>query len=227
VKATAGTNYEEAAAIVAEKFGENEDLIAKMQAATKDAPVIISVMASEAMSSSSISRINGFVCKMVEVASQYGTVAVDGHDRWADGNVATASILIEVAVSATTDRIDIENSAKWLLQKTELAAVFCSSETTVEAFLSAVSNGEDLVTGGKYDDLIVSGFDAGAAQKNAVRNGWFYGSVVQDPYMMGYYAVEMAIAAVNGYEVSDKNTGVKWYDASNIDDEMIALLAYD
>ena len=39
VKATACTNNEAAAAIAAEKFGENADLVAKMQAATTDAGV--------------------------------------------------------------------------------------------------------------------------------------------------------------------------------------------
>ena len=94
-------------------------------------------------------------------------------------------------------------------------------------FLAAVSDGEDLADGAKYADLVVAGFDAGSAQKNAVRNGWFYGSVTQDPYHIGYYAVEMAVAAANGEAVADKDTGAQWYDASNIDDDMIALLVYD
>ena len=108
-----------------------------------------------------------------------------------------------------------------------LKAVFLSNEGAVTGFLSAVSDGEDLAEGGKYEDLIVAGFDAGKTQKAAVRNGWFLGSVTQDPYHIGYYAVEMAVKAAKGEEVSDVDTGAQWYDASNIDDEMIALLVYD
>ena len=74
---------------------------------------------------------------------------------------------------------------------------------------------------------MVAGFDAGAAQKNAIRQGWFYGSVTQDPYSIGYNAVEMAYKAANGETVSDVDTGAKWYNADNIDDEDIALLVYD
>lgn len=226
VKATACTNNEAAAAIAAEKFGEHADLVAKMQAATADAPVRIAVLSQDAVSASVTGRTTGFVNKMVEVASAYGTVSVEGHDKWA-AKVDGASIIIEVAVSATTEAVDVQNSANALLAKADLAAVFCSNEGTVTGFLSAVSDGEDLADGGKYADLVVAGFDAGAAQKNAVRQGWFYGSVTQDPYHIGYYAVEMAVAAANGEEVADKDTGAQWYDASNIDDEMIAMLVYD
>ena len=226
VKATACTNNEAAAAIAAEKFGENADLVAKMQAATADAPVRIAVLSQDAVSASVCGRTTGFVNKMVEVAGAFGTVSVEGHDKWAN-KVDGATIIIEVAVSATTEAVDVQNAANALLAKADLAAVFCSNEGTVTGFLSAVSDGEDLADGGKFADLVVAGFDAGAAQKNAVRNGWFYGSVTQDPYHIGYYAVEMAVAAARGEEVADKDTGAQWYDASNIDDEMIALLVYD
>ena len=226
VKATACTNNEAAAAIAAEKFGENADLVAKMQAATADAPVRIAVLSQDAVSASVTGRTTGFVNKMVEVAGAYGTVSVEGHDKWAN-KVDGATIIVEVAVSATTEAVDVQNAANALLAKADLAAVFCSNEGTVTGFLSAVSDGEDLADGAKYADLIVAGFDAGAAQKNAVRQGWFYGSVTQDPYHIGYYAVEMAIAAANGEPVADKDTGAQWYNAENIDDPMIALLVYD
>ena len=62
---------------------------------------------------------------------------------------------------------------------------------------------------------------------NAVRKGWFYGSVTQDPYSIGYKSVEMCVKAANGEAVEDVDTGAKWYDASNIDDADIAILVYD
>ena len=227
VKATACTNNEAAAAIAATKFGEHEGLVAAMKAATPENPVIIACLSQDAVSASVTGRTTGFVNKMEEVASQYGTVAVTGHTKWEKGDVAAASIIIEVAVSATTEAVDVANAANALLAKENLIALFCSNEGTVTGFLSTVSDGEDLADGGKYADLVVAGFDAGAAQKNAVRNGWFYGSVTQDPYMIGYYAVELAVKAARGETVADVDTGAQWYDASNIDDDMIALLVYD
>ena len=226
VKATAATNNENAAALAAEKFGENETLVEAMKNATADAPVVIGCLSQDAVSASVCGRTTGFVDKMVEVASQYGTVSVTGHDKWAN-EVDGASIIIEVAISATTEATAVQTAANSLLAEENLIAVFCSNEGAVTGFLAAVSDGEDLAEGGKYEGLVVAGFDAGAAQKNAVRQGWFYGSVTQDPYHIGYYAVEMAVAAARGEAVEDKDTGAQWYDASNIDDPDIALLVYD
>ena len=227
VKATASTNNEAAAAIAAEKFGEHEGLVAAMKAATVDAPVIIACLSQDAVSASVTGRTTGFVNKMKEVAAQYGTVAVTGHDKWAEGDVASASIIIEVAISATTEATDVQNAANALLAKENLVAVFCSNEGTVTGFLAATHDGEDLADGAAYADLVVAGFDAGSAQKNAIRKGYFYGSVTQDPYHIGYYAVEMAVKAANGESVADKDTGAQWYNAENIEDEMIAMLVYD
>ena len=226
VKATACTNNEAAAALAAEKFGENEALVEAMKAATADAPVMIACLSQDAVSASVTGRTTGFVNKMAEVAAQYGTVSIEGHSLWekkADG----ASIIIRVEVSATTEATSLQTSAASLLANENLKAVFCSNEGAVTGFLAAVSDGQDLAEGGKYDGLVVAGFDAGAAQKNAVRQGWFYGSVTQDPYQIGYQAVAMAVAAAKGEAVADVDTGAQWYNAENIDDEMIAMLVYD
>ena len=64
-------------------------------------------------------------------------------------------------------------------------------------------------------------------KKNAVRNGWFLGSVTQDPYTIGYDAVEMCVKAINGEKVSDIETDAKWYDSTNIDSKEISGFVYD
>ncbi len=226
VVATACTNNENAAAIAAEKFGEQEELVEAMKAATPDAPVVIACISQDAVSASVTGRTTGFVNKMKEIASEYGTVAVEGHELWED-KVDDASIIIHVEISATTEATAVQTASNTVLGLDGLKAIFLSNEGAVTGFLSAVSDGEDLAEGGKYEDLIVAGFDAGLTQKNAVREGWFLGSVTQDPYQIGYKAVEMAVKAANGEEVEDVDTGAQWYDASNIDDEMIAMLVYD
>ena len=228
VKATAATNNEAAAALAAEKFGEHEGLVAKMQAATSAEPVVIGCISQDAVSASVTGRTAGFVNKMAEIAEKYqpGKVSIEGHTLW-EKKVADPAIIIRVEISATTEATAVQTAATSLLGTKGLAAVFCSNEGAVTGFLAAVSDGEDLAEGGRYADLVVAGFDAGAAQKNAVRQGWFYGSVTQDPYQIGYKAVEMAVKAANGEAVSDVDTGAQWYNADNIDDEMIALLVYD
>ena len=228
VKATAATNNEAAAAIAAEKFGENEDLVAAMKAATPEAPVVIGCLSQDAVSASVTGRTTGFVNKMAEIAEEYqpGAVSIEGHSLW-EKKVDSPAIIIEVAISATTEATAVQTAANALLGTEGLTALFISNEGAVTGFLAAVSDGEDLAEGGKYEDLLVAGFDAGAAQKNAIRQGWFYGSVTQDPYSIGYKAVELAVKAANGEEVEDVDTGAKWYDSTNIDDEDIALLVYD
>ena len=227
VKATACTNNESAAAIAAEKFNENETVVEAMKNATSDNPVIIGCLSQDAVSASVTGRTTGFVDKMAEIAETYqpGKVSIEGHAKW-EKKVENPAIIIEVAISATTEATAVQTTANSLLGLNPVA-IFCSNEGAVTGFLAAVSDGQDLAEGGKYDGLVVAGFDAGQAQKNAVRQGWFYGSVTQDPYQIGYKAVELAVKAANGEAVSDVDTGAQWYDASNIDDDMIALLVYD
>ena len=227
VKATACTNNENAAAIAADKFNENETVVEAMKNATSDNPVIIGCLSQDAVSASVTGRTTGFVNEMAKIAETYqpGKVSIEGHAKW-EKKVDAPAIIIEVAISATTEATAVQTTANSLLGM-DPVAIFCSNEGAVTGFLAAVSDGEDLAEGGKYAGLVVAGFDAGAAQKNAVRQGWFYGSVTQDPYQIGYQAVALAVKAANGEAVEDVDTGAQWYDASNIDDEMIAMLVYD
>ncbi len=228
VKATACTNNENAAALAAEKFNENAELVEKMKAATPEAPIVIGCLSQDAVSASVTGRTTGFVNKMKEVAEQYqpGKVSVEGHTKW-ESKVENPAIIIRVEVSATTEATALQTSSNSLLGTDGIVAVFCSNEGAVTGFLAATADGEDLADGGKYADLVVAGFDAGSAQKNAIRNGWFYGSVTQDPYQIGYQAVSLAVNAANGEAVADVDTGAQWYNAENIDNPDIALLVYD
>lgn len=228
VKATAATDNEAAAAIAAEKFGENETVVAAMQNATSDAPIVIGCLSQDAVSASVTGRTTGFVNEMAEIAETYqpGKVSIEGHTTW-EKKVENPAIIIRVEVSATTEATSLQTSASALLGMEGITAIFCSNEGAVTGFLAATSDGSDLGEGGKYEGLVVAGFDAGSAQKNAVRNGWFIGSVTQDPVQIGYQAVALAVAAANGEEVADVDTGAKWYDATNIDDPDMATLVYD
>lgn len=228
VKATASTDNEVAAAMAAEKFNENETVVEAMKNATPENPVVIGCLSQDAVSASIIGRTTGFVNKMAEIAETYqpGKVSIEGHTTW-EKKVDSPAIIIRVEVSATTEATALQTSAGALLGMDGITAIFCSNEGAVTGFLAATSDGSDLGEGGKYDGLVVAGFDAGSAQKNAVRNGWFIGSVTQDPVQIGYKAVELAVAAAKGEEVSDVDTGAKWYDATNIDDPDMATLVYD
>lgn len=226
IHATAATNNENAAALAAEKMFAHEGFADMVAAATAKDPMVIAVISQEAVSSSIVGRTTGFVNRMKELCSEVTTVSVTGHDIWKDEQ-ADAAVIIHVQISATTEATDVATASNAVLNMDGLKAVFLSNEGAVTGFLAATADGSELAEGGRYDGLMVAGFDAGASQKNAIRNGWFIGSVTQDPYMIGYNAVELAVKAAKGEEVADVDTGAQWYDASNIDDDMIAMLVYD
>jgi len=226
IYATASTNNQNAAALAADEFAKLDGFTDMLAAGTAEAPVVIAVLSQDATSESVTGRTTRFVNEMKAIASEYNTVSVEGHDLWAD-QVEGAGVIIYVQISATTENTDVVNAANAILNMDGLEAVFISNEGAVNGFLSATADGSELAEGGRYEGLIVAGFDAGATQKNAVRNGWFVGSVTQDPYQIGYKAVELAVKAANGEAVEDVDTGAQWYTAENMDDEMIAMLLYD
>lgn len=229
IAATAATDNREAAKIVADQFMANADFVAKLEAATEDAPVVIALFAQDVTSSSITLRTEGFIEHMKELAEEVhpGAVAVTGHSLYEEASENPAKVIIEVTVPATADTPTVKSAAQTFLSDDGLTAVFCSNEGTVTGFLAATNDGADLAEGGKYGDLIVAGFDAGSTLKNAVREGWFIGAVAQDPYQIGYQAVELAVKAASGEAVSDVDTGAVWYNAENIDEPDIAQLVYD
>ena len=79
----------------------------------------------------------------------------------------------------------------------------------------------------QYPGLVVIGFDAGKAQKAAIRNKYFLGAITQDPYNIGFKAVELAYKAIKGEPVANVDTGAKFYDSTNMDHPDIAQLLYD
>ncbi|MCB0049680.1 MAG: substrate-binding domain-containing protein, partial [Caldilinea sp.] len=62
----------------------------------------------------------------------------------------------------------------------------------------------------------IIGYDSGAQQIQAIRDGLQAGAITQNPIGIGYKCVEAAVKAINGEPV-DKviDTGFFWYDATN------------
>ncbi|MFR1989365.1 MAG: substrate-binding domain-containing protein [Oscillospiraceae bacterium] len=116
VKATACTNNENAAAIAADKFNENETVVEAMKNATSDNPVIIGCLSQDAVSASVTGRTTGFVNEMAKIAETYqpGKVSIEGHAKW-EKKVDAPAIIIEVAISATTEATAVQTAANSLL----------------------------------------------------------------------------------------------------------------
>ncbi|MCL2703155.1 MAG: ABC transporter substrate-binding protein [Defluviitaleaceae bacterium] len=221
IAANASTDNEAAAALAAEKLFEVlED---KLTAATADSPVVLAVLSQDATSASVTGRTRGFVEKMAELAAGVNdSVAIRGGLSSINKGDANAAVIVEVVVGATPDITDMTNAANGLLNTENLASVFCSNEGAVTGLLAAINAGASVP-----DGVLLVGFDAGAAQKDAVRSGLFMGAITQDPFQIGYQAVALAVKAARGEAVADIDTGAKWYDAGNMDEPSIAILLYD
>jgi len=232
IAATASTDNEAAGAIGADEMFKNADFKAALEAATVDNPVLIGCQSQDATSASIVGRTVGFLDEMVANCETLfpGQVEVTGHVKYAKAATSgEAAVTIFVMVPPSTSEIDSQTGSQTLLAMDNLIGIFATNTASVYGILAATTDGTDLdKENGKYKDITVVGFDAGAALKAAVKSGYFVGAITQDPYMIGYLAVELAVKALAGETLDEFiDTGAKYYDASNMDDPDIAILLYD
>jgi ribose transport system substrate-binding protein len=231
--ANASTNNYNAAGLAAEKmFAVIKDKIA---AATDAKPVKIVVMNQDAAGESLLSRGKGFRDTMIKLITTNTSltkadIKVIGNPGYiaADSPTTGKKVIIEMVVPASAAMTDASAAATAVLNKVvsdNVLGIFCSNEATVKGLLAATNDGATLAS--SFKGLVVIGYDAGAAQKNAVRKDYFLGSITQDPYMIGYLAVELAYKAYKGEKVADVDTGAKFYDKTNMDNDDIKGLLYD
>jgi len=233
IYATAATNSYAAAGIAADKmFAAIKDKIA---AATADSPVTIIDFNQDATSQSVTDRGKGFRDEMIKMITTQGghsksDIRVQGNPAYiaADSPTSGKAIIIDVIVPPTTKTPDAAAAAQAILgrvQSDNIGGIFCSNEGTAVAVLASTNDGAALPS--QYPGLIVIGFDAGAGQKAAIRNKYFFGAITQDPYNIGFKAVELAVQAIKGQKVKDIDTGAHFYDSTNMDQPDIAKLLYD
>jgi ribose transport system substrate-binding protein len=231
IKATASTNNESAGALGADSMMKEAAFAAALKTATVDKPVVIGVESQDATSASIVGRTVGFVNKMVANCEALfpGQVEVTGHDKYKKAATSgKAAVTIFVIVPPSSSTTDCQAAAQNLLSTKNLIGIFATNSGSVDGIIAATTDGSDLdKTKGKYKNLTVIGFDAGKTLKAAVKNGWFNGAITQDPYMIGYLAIELAYKAMKGETVADSDTGCKYYNASNMDQQDIAILLYD
>ena len=233
VVANAATDNRAAAGIAAERMFEviSDDV----SSVSPSNPVTIVVLSQDATSQSVTFRGFGFRDRMIELLVDAGLsrdmIRVQGNPAYiADDSPQSdnPAVILDMIVPASPRTQDVVASTNAVFQRIEddnIRGIFASNEGTVVGVLAATNDGAELET--TYDDVVVVGFDAGEAQKNAVSEGYFLGSITQDPYQIGYKAVELSYRAAQGESVSDVDTGAKFYDASNMDDPDIAPLLYD
>ncbi len=233
IYATAATNSYAAAGLAADRmFDAIKDKIA---AASPSNPVVIVDFNQDATSQSVTDRGKGFRDQMIKLITTKTSltkndIRVQGNPAYIAPDTPTGgkAVIIDVQVPASPKDTDATNTAVAILNRVKsdnILGIFCSNEGTARATLAASNDGSALPL--QYPGLIVIGFDAGKAQKAAVQNKYFFGAITQDPYNIGFKAVELAVQAVKGQTVADVDTGAKFYDSTNMAQPDIAQLLYD
>ena len=105
-------------------------------------------------------------------------------------------------------------------------AIFMTNEGVVKQVFDAFG-----AAGDKYDAIKFCGYDAGSKQiewMKSTKGPKLVGAVAQDSYQIGYQAVEQAVFALEGKEVT-KSVAIAgaWWDASNVDEMIKNNLVYE
>ncbi len=192
--------------------------------------VRIGVVAQDATSESVVNRGLGFIDKIAELAVADGhTATVVGNDKYITDSKCEktdgANVVIDVRVpSSVTSELSAADATA-LMNEADTVAIYGSNEHSANAIITANENLSKCGTG--EGQIIAAGFDSGAAQIQAVKDGVLLGAITQAPVAMGEILVQTMYDAVMGNTVSDTDTGCQWYTAENIEDPEIAQNLYE
>ena len=158
-------------------------------------------------------------------------VGVIQHDSTSTGIDRAEGFIEKINELAKADSITLEinrqekqnNAGEYKLGLTALKewgaqAIFMTNEGVVNEVSPEVKD-----NAAPYKEILFCGFDAGTNQYDWIKDAGktcalLVGSVAQDSYSIGYQAVKLAIAKLNGEKVEDVGIGGQWYNADNIDD---------
>ncbi|ATQ57973.1 ABC transporter substrate-binding protein [Paracoccus yeei] len=182
-----------------------DNLAASALAADKMAELIggsgkIALVVHSQTSRTGIDRRDGFVNRIAETYPDIQIVATE----YGDGDQLKSTEITKAILAANPD----------------IKGIFGANEGSAIGVLNGVRE-----MGSK---VVVIGYDSGAAQKAAIRDGAMAGAITQNPVGIGYETVKAAVAAAKGETVPKSiDTGFFWYDKTNIDSPEIAAVLYD
>jgi len=131
-----------------------------------------------------------------------------------------ASFFIDGQRCATKEAA-YEEAKKILENNSDIKVFYATNTNTTLGVCQAVEE-SDL-----SDTITVVGFNSDEEELKYIRTGILDGTIIQNPYNMGYIGVRYAIQSSNGESVTGNlDTGVTWISAKNINDDDIQLLLY-
>ena len=172
--------------------------------------------------------------KIAEMIGGSGKVALVVHDQTSRTGIDRRDGFVNRMKEAhpEVEIVDIQYGAGDQLQSTEIAKAILTAHSDLKGMFGANEGSAIGVVNAKKElgktDLVVIGYDSGAAQKAAIMDGTMAGAITQNPVGIGYETVMAAVAASKGEAVSKSiDTGFFYYDKSTIDAPEIAAVLYD
>ncbi|AZC12650.1 ABC transporter substrate-binding protein [Microbacterium sp. ABRD28] len=173
---------------------------------------------------------------MAEIIGGEGKVAIVGHSQINSTGVERRDGFVEEIEANYPDIeiVDIQYGDGDHLKSADIAkamiaahpdlkGIYGTNEGSAIGVVNAVNE-----LGLDKGELTIVGFDSGAAQVNAIKDGTMAGAITQDPIGIGKTVVQAAYDAAMGETVEEfYDTGSYWYNADNIEDPQIAAVLYE
>ncbi|MFS8047741.1 ABC transporter substrate-binding protein [Rhizobium sp. BR 314] len=170
--------------------------------------------------------------KMAELIGSEGEVAIVGHDQTSTTGVdRVEGFKGEIAAKYPKITIvDIQYGGGDHTKSADITKAIIQAHPKLKGIFGTNEGAALGVAIGKKEaesKVVVIGYDSGAGQIDAIKDGTIAGSITQNPVGIGYKTVEAAVKATKGEKLSKHiDTGFYWYDKSNIDDPKIAAVLY-
>lgn len=173
--------------------------------------------------------------KMAELIGGKGKVGLIVHDQTSqtgvdrrDGFVDTLNekypdIEVVPVQYGEGDHAKSTEAAKAILTANpDIVGMFGANEGSIAGVINATRELN------RIGEITIIGFDSGKILLDAIKEGTVAGAITQDPVGIGYKAVEAAYRSYMGQDNPEFiDTGFKWYDLSNMDDDDIKVVLYE
>ena len=170
---------------------------------------------------------------MAELIGGSGKVAVVAHDQTSRTGIDRVDGFVNRMAEAypEIEVVSVQYGGGDQLQSTEITKSILLANPDLKGIFGANEGSAIGVVNGKTElgsDVVVIGYDSGAAQKGFIQSGAMAGAITQNPVGIGYQTVQAAVAALKGETLPPViDTGFFYYDKDNMADPEIAAVLYD
>jgi len=165
--------------------------------------------------------------KMADLIGGEGEIAIVSFDQTSQTGIERRDGFV-AQIKAKYPKItivDIEYGGGDHLQSAEITKAILQAHPNLKGIFGTNEGAAIGVAIGKKEaksNIVVVGYDSGADQIAAIKDGTIAGSITQNPVGIGYETVKAAVAAIKGEKVpAHIDTGFYWYDKTNLDDPKI------